>query len=272
MSNFIINIFQEQFNLIDNLPDNEKKEVLYFLIQSRFNQLDCCEKQSTLSTSTSTSLSKLSLSVIDIISKTMKVREMKENHGGARKGAGAPKGNNNANKNEKQSKNNQDSIKLIDLPKNNKQITIPEWLLRTDNYDDLTDLQRKIYDTPEMRTLLNAFWGGKQSVKPLIGELYLKLIEQRMKIKPRTSKFKKPTEIEVKEYCKERKNTVDADKFINYYESNGWKVGKNSMKDWKAAVRNWEKSKFNTNMNSKNLYLEQDTENTFLKKETNYGD
>lgn len=54
--------------------------------------------------------------------------------------------------------------------------------------------------------------------------------------------FKPPTHEEVKEYCAERHNNVDPDRFVNFYTSNGWKVGKNSMKDWKAAVRNWEKN------------------------------
>ena len=55
-------------------------------------------------------------------------------------------------------------------------------------------------------------------------------------------KFKKPTLDEVQQYCSERKNNISAEKFIDYYESNGWKVGRNSMKDWKATVRNWEKN------------------------------
>lgn len=54
--------------------------------------------------------------------------------------------------------------------------------------------------------------------------------------------FVKPTVEEVREYCRQRGNHVDADKFWNYYESNGWKVGKNPMKDWKAAVRTWERN------------------------------
>lgn len=58
--------------------------------------------------------------------------------------------------------------------------------------------------------------------------------------KPKTTRFVKPTVEEIKAYCEERKNSVDAEKFLNYYESNGWKVGKNPMKDWKAAVRTWE--------------------------------
>lgn len=54
--------------------------------------------------------------------------------------------------------------------------------------------------------------------------------------------FKPPTLEEVKGYCSERHNNVDPDRFINFYTSNGWKVGKNAMKDWKAAVRTWEKN------------------------------
>lgn len=54
-------------------------------------------------------------------------------------------------------------------------------------------------------------------------------------------KFVKPTIEEVEAYCKERNNNVDAQTFINFYDSKGWKVGNQSMKDWKASVRTWEK-------------------------------
>lgn len=57
-----------------------------------------------------------------------------------------------------------------------------------------------------------------------------------------TVKSKHPTLDEVKAYCNERNNRVDPERFIDYYTSNGWKVGKNPMKDWKAAVRTWERS------------------------------
>lgn len=53
-------------------------------------------------------------------------------------------------------------------------------------------------------------------------------------------RFQKPTEEEVRSYCKERENGIDADSFFNYYESKGWKIGNTAMKDWKAAVRTWE--------------------------------
>ena len=53
-------------------------------------------------------------------------------------------------------------------------------------------------------------------------------------------RFTPPTLEQVTEYCQERKNGVNPVKWYNYYLSNGWKVGKNPMKDWKAAVRTWE--------------------------------
>ena len=53
-------------------------------------------------------------------------------------------------------------------------------------------------------------------------------------------RFTPPTVDDVRAYCEERKNNVDPDRFVDFYASKGWKVGNQSMKDWKAAVRNWE--------------------------------
>lgn len=67
-------------------------------------------------------------------------------------------------------------------------------------------------------------------------------------------RFEKPSISDIKQYCIERNNCVNAEQFYDYYESNGWKVGKNSMKDWKAAVRTWERSEYrkpNSKKNSK---------------------
>jgi len=58
-------------------------------------------------------------------------------------------------------------------------------------------------------------------------------------------RFKKPTLDEVKNYCILRKNNIDAEAFIAYYESKGWMVGSGKMKKWKAAVVTWEKKTFN---------------------------
>ena len=62
--------------------------------------------------------------------------------------------------------------------------------------------------------------------------------------KEKRKRFTPPTLEEVKTYCAERNNNVDAERFIDHYTSNGWKVGKNSMKDWKATVRTWERNNF----------------------------
>lgn len=56
----------------------------------------------------------------------------------------------------------------------------------------------------------------------------------------KSKKFKPPTVDEVTEYCNERKNSVNPNKFIDHYESNGWMRGKTKIKDWKACVRTWE--------------------------------
>jgi hypothetical protein len=72
--------------------------------------------------------------------------------------------------------------------------------------------------------------------------------EGEIKNPVKVKRFKKPTLDEVANYIQERKSfkVVDAARFYDFYESNGWKVGKNPMKDWKAAVRNWEKNNYET--------------------------
>lgn len=57
------------------------------------------------------------------------------------------------------------------------------------------------------------------------------------------AKFKKPDVFTVAAYCQERHNGVDAQAFVDFYESKGWMIGKNPMKDWKAAVRTWERQR-----------------------------
>jgi len=61
--------------------------------------------------------------------------------------------------------------------------------------------------------------------------------------KPKKRVFVKPLFEEIKTYCLERKNQINPQTFIDHYSSNGWMVGKNKMKDWKAAVRTWEASR-----------------------------
>ena len=59
-----------------------------------------------------------------------------------------------------------------------------------------------------------------------------------------TKKFNPPTVDEVAEYCRERGNDIDPVYFFDKYTGNGWMVGKNKMKCWKATIRTWEKNKF----------------------------
>lgn len=68
----------------------------------------------------------------------------------------------------------------------------------------------------------------------------------------------KPSLEDVKQYCEERKNNVDACKWYDYYSSNGWKVGKNTMKDWRACVRTWERNAIN------NTQQQEESENIFI--------
>ncbi len=82
------------------------------------------------------------------------------------------------------------------------------------------------------------------TVTHLEEELELELEEERDKdiktVKEKAKRFIPPTPEEVKTYCLERKNNVDCNRFVDFYSSKGWMVGKNKMKDWKSAVRTWE--------------------------------
>ena len=57
--------------------------------------------------------------------------------------------------------------------------------------------------------------------------------------KQKRKRFVKPTISDIEQYCFEKNISINAQQFIDYYESNGWKVGRNSMKDWQATVRRW---------------------------------
>lgn len=59
----------------------------------------------------------------------------------------------------------------------------------------------------------------------------------------KAKRFIPPSVEEVEQYCIERSNNIEAQSFIDFYESKGWMIGKNKMKDWKAAVRTWERSR-----------------------------
>jgi len=73
-----------------------------------------------------------------------------------------------------------------------------------------------------------------------LSETKLTTINKNKKIKINNKLFKKPSINDVELYCIERDNKIDAISFVNFYESKGWMVGKNKMKDWRACIRTWE--------------------------------
>ena len=75
-------------------------------------------------------------------------------------------------------------------------------------------------------------------------------------IAKKNSVFTPPTVEEVSAYCLERGNSVDPNSFVSFYESKGWMIGKNKMKDWKAAVRTWERHESNKPTKKKDIFSE----------------
>ena len=102
--------------------------------------------------------------------------------------------------------------------------------------------------------------GGKQSLpggskQSLPHNIDINNIEDNI-IDIRKNKFSKPSIDEIKEYCLERNNQINAEQFYDYYESKGWMIGKNKMKDWKAAIRTWERNGFSKEeIKPKNPYI-----------------
>ena len=91
-----------------------------------------------------------------------------------------------------------------------------------------------------LEKMIRKFCGDEVMVAPAATTTNIATVEK----KP-VKRFKKPDINEIFNYCNERCNSVDAQKFYDFYESNGWKVGKNKMKCWKASIRTWEKSSIN---------------------------
>lgn len=91
-------------------------------------------------------------------------------------------------------------------------------------------------------------------------------IEQKNK-EPVVVAFRPPTLDEVKEYCDERNSGISAEHFYDYYSSNGWQVGRTKMKDWKAAVRTWERTEFKRSEPKKTTTL---SDGDFISHEWDY--
>ena len=79
--------------------------------------------------------------------------------------------------------------------------------------------------------------------------------------------FSKPTREEVRQYCAERGGKVDADRFYDFYETNGWRQGKDKkIRDWRAAVRTWESKNNNYNHNNSSHGQKADKESVLARR------
>ena len=134
-----------------------------------------------------------------------------------------------------------------------------EGLIVTGNYNKLA------YD----RTLWYAFSDLAESILPKwqmedpeMANGYFQKVEPIPDNKPDNDtdrvalkRFTPPTVDEVAAYCGERNNRIDPQTFVDFYASKGWVVGKSKMKDWKAAIRTWEKRDGNSQPERKVNFL-----------------
>lgn len=129
-------------------------------------------------------------------------------------------------------------------------IVIKHWkihnYIQADRFKETTYLEEKamltldgkkaytecIHNASELETQVSI---GKDSI-----ELGKDNIESAASALPTQKRFSKPSIEEIENYCKERSNKVNAQRFYDFYESKGWKVGSQPMKDWKACIRTWE--------------------------------
>ena len=84
--------------------------------------------------------------------------------------------------------------------------------------------------------------------------------------KRESKRFAPPTVQQVSEYCLENGYSVEPERFVDYYKSNGWKVGKSQMKDWKAAVRNWAQRDKDNNKKAQKNYEQRRITDAMIEK------
>lgn len=145
------------------------------------------------------------------------------------KGVGAPKGNKNAQK----------TIKTITDNKNNYEQLKQIQTIKQETETETETITPVILPQDKSFGNISPLKGEKPTIDEVV-DIEELIAEQKLnEVKEKVKRFKKPTIDEVVEYCRENNYNVDANKFWDFYESKGWKVGKNPMKDWKASVRTW---------------------------------
>ncbi len=125
-------------------------------------------------------------------------------------------------------------------------------------YKDLIGGSCNVILEPDNQVTTNGLPNGnKMETEVRLGKVSIgkDSIESKADKPPTRQRFTPPTVDEVRAYCIEKGYHVDPERFVDYYTSNGWRVGKNPMKDWKAAVRSWNrKEQPNGKTESKHLW------------------
>lgn len=125
----------------------------------------------------------------------------------------------------------------------NDTITIPKWEVHQ-NVEGLERIreqnrERKRRQREREKLLLTDGEDMSRDSRVTVTQQNKKEDIEKNKKENKSNRFTPPTLEEVEDYINEKGYNIKASKFIDYYTSNGWKVGKNPMKDWKAAVRSW---------------------------------
>lgn len=234
--NIACRIFKEQIDLVLALPEQDRAEVLYKAIISVFNQFENQNENAYVSVSDSVSI--IGKKVFNLLEKNIVCKEFSNNYGGKRIGAGKKK---TEKHNQIENQNDNQIEKQVDIQKEITESTMFKaggqlWTMPM----QFRKLAKKYWTESEIREIEISHSCHEDLVELSINDLLLSNPP-----KPKTTRFVKPTVEEIEAYCKERNNRIDPEEFFNHYEGNGWKVGSNSMKDWKAVIRTWEKRDFN---------------------------
>ena len=123
-------------------------------------------------------------------------------------------------------------------------ITVKNWKVYQTNNKQITNEQQT--DNNQITTK------QEERIEQLLKEVVVIGKQPRQQ-----KKFIPPSIEEVREFCKERNNGIDAERFWHYYNSKGWKIGKEPMKKWQSAVITWEKQDAKSTVNSTDNHIQQ---------------
>lgn len=133
--------------------------------------------------------------------------------------------------------------------------------------DDLPKCQKGVFLNAQREFSISNIIYNNNLLSEITSETTTDIKEKNIK-KENPSNFQKPTLEELESYAKEIKANFSVNQFFDYYESNGWKVGKNAMKNWKATMRMWKHRNQNTQNQNQTKSLSNDEElNKFFAKQ-----